>query len=197
MKRDRVLLVVLTAASIFAVTLGMRMAHSLFISAINTQTGLGLVAISFAFAVSQLMWGVSQPIAGAIADRYGAGRVIAGGILLVAVGNALIPFAGSTAALVFAVGILIACGAGASGPSQLLAAVARLIPPEKRAMASGIVNAGGSFGQFTLVPIALGVERPGGLDGHAMVAERAPRGDGAGCLGAAREGRRGARRVAR
>jgi predicted MFS family arabinose efflux permease len=157
MKRDRVLLVVLTAASIFAVTLGMRMAHSLFISAINTQTGLGLVAISFAFAVSQLMWGVSQPIAGAIADRYGAGRVIAGGILLVAVGNALIPFAGSTAALVFAVGILIACGAGASGPSQLLAAVARLIPPEKRAMASGIVNAGGSFGQFTLVPIALGL----------------------------------------
>ena len=51
---------------------------SLFISAINTHTGVGLLAISLAFAVAQLMWGVSQPIAGAIADRYGAGRVIAG-----------------------------------------------------------------------------------------------------------------------
>ena len=57
----------------------MRMAISLFIGPINTQTGLGLVAISLAFAVAQLVWGVSQPIAGAIADRYGAGRVIAGG----------------------------------------------------------------------------------------------------------------------
>ena len=77
-KRDHVLLVVVAAASIMALTFGMRMALSLFISAINTQTGVGLVAISLAFAVAQLMWGVSQPIAGAIADRYGAGRVIAG-----------------------------------------------------------------------------------------------------------------------
>jgi predicted MFS family arabinose efflux permease len=155
--RNRVLLVVLTAGTIFALSLGLRMAHALFISAINTDTGVGLVAISFAFAVSQLMWGVSQPIAGAVADRYGAGRVIAGGILLIALGNALIPFAGSATMLVFAIGIIIATGAGASGPSLLLAAVNRLIPPEKRAMASGIVNAGGSFGQFTLVPIAQGL----------------------------------------
>ncbi len=157
MTRDRVLVVVLTAGAVFAVSLGLRMAHALFLGDINTHTGVGLVAVSFAFAVSQLMWGVAQPFAGAIADRYGAGRVIAGGLLMIAVGNALIPFAGSTAMLVFAIGLLIACGAGASGPSVLLAAVTRLIPPEKRAMASGIVNAGGSFGQFTLVPVALGL----------------------------------------
>ena len=155
--RNRVLIVVLAAASIMAMMFGMRSSHSLFISAINTQTGVGLLAISLAFAVAQLMWGVSQPIAGAIADRYGAGRVIAGGILMIALGNALIPFAGSTALLVFVIGVLIAVGAGAGGVSIVLAAVARLLPPEKRAMASGIVNAGGSFGQFALVPIAQGL----------------------------------------
>jgi predicted MFS family arabinose efflux permease len=152
--RNRGLLVVFVAAWIMALMFGQRTALSLFISAINTHTGVGLLAISLAFAVAQLAWGVSQPIAGAIADRYGAGRVIAGGILMVALGNALIPFAGSTAMLVFVIGILIAAGAGAGGVSIVLAAVARLLPPEKRAMASGIVNAGGSFGQFTLVPVA-------------------------------------------
>jgi predicted MFS family arabinose efflux permease len=155
--RSGVLLVVLTAASIMAMTFGMRMSLALFISAINTHTGVGLVAVSFAFAVSQLMWGVAQPVAGAIADRYGAGRVIAGGILLIALGSALVPFAGSTTLLVFVIGILIALGAGAGGVSIVLAAVARLIPAEKRAVATGIVSAGGSFGQFTLVPIAQGL----------------------------------------
>ncbi len=157
MKRDHVLLVVAAAAALMALTFGMRMALSLFISAINTHTGVGLVAISLAFAVSQLMWGVSQPIAGAIADRYGAAKVIAGGLVMIGLGNALIPLAGSTAALVFFIGILIAVGAGAGGLSIVLAAVARLIPVEKRSMATGIVSAGGSVGQFTLVPVAQGL----------------------------------------
>jgi len=118
---------------------------------------VGLVAISFAFAVSQLMWGLAQPVASAVADRYGAGRVIATGVLLIGLGTALIPFAGSALALVFVIGFIIALGAGAAGVSIALAAVARLIPPEKRAMAIGIVSAGGSVGQFTLVPLAQGL----------------------------------------
>ncbi len=69
---NRALLVVLAAATIFGLALGLRMAHALFMSAINTHTGVGLIALSLAFAVSQLMWGVSQPLAGAIADRYGS-----------------------------------------------------------------------------------------------------------------------------
>jgi predicted MFS family arabinose efflux permease len=154
MKREHVILVVVAAASVLALALGMRVSLALFISAINTHTGAGLLAISFAFAVSQLVWGLAQPVAGAIADRYGAGRVIAGGILMIAAGYALVPAAGSAAMLVFVIGILIACGAGAAGTSIALAAVARLVPVEKRAMASGIVSAGTSVGQFTLVPLA-------------------------------------------
>jgi predicted MFS family arabinose efflux permease len=157
MTHRSVLLVIAAAAAIMALTFGSRMSLSLFISAINTQTGAGLVAISFAFAVSQLMWGLAQPVAGAVADRYGAGRVIAGGVLMIGLGTALIPFAHSAAMLVFVIGFVIALGAGAAGVAIALAAVARLIPPERRAMATGIVSAGGSVGQFTLVPLAQGL----------------------------------------
>ncbi len=162
MTRNRLVLILGAAAAICAFTFGIRMATGLFIGPINTQTGVGLVAISFAFGVAQLVWGVAQPIAGAIADRHGAGRVIAGGIVMVAAGTALIPFAGTTVALVFAIGVLIAAGAGAAGLSVLFGAIARLLPVEKRAMASGIVNAGGSFGQFTIVPLAQGLITWGG-----------------------------------
>jgi MFS family permease len=162
MTRGRMFLVLVAGAMLFGLTLGIRTATALFISAINTQTGIGLVAIGFAFGVAQLVWGVSQPIAGAIADRHGAGRVIAGGILMVAAGIALTPVAGTAVFLTFAIGVLVAGGAGAAGLSVLLAAMARLLPVERRAIASGIVNAGGSIGQFTLVPLAQGLITWGG-----------------------------------
>jgi len=72
----------------------------------------------------------------------------------VALGTFLIPFMTTTLGLVIAIGVLAAGGAGMAGPSVLMAATTRLIPPEKRGMATGIVNAGGSFGQFLFAPIA-------------------------------------------
>jgi predicted MFS family arabinose efflux permease len=160
--RNRFFLILAAGAAIFALSLGMRAALALFISSINTQTGMGLVAISFAFGLSQFVWGLAQPIAGAIADRQGAGRVLVGGMIMFAAGIALIPFAGTAITLAFVVGILVAAGAGAAGLSVVLAAMARLLPVEKRAMASGIVNAGGSLGQFTLVPLAQALINWGG-----------------------------------
>jgi predicted MFS family arabinose efflux permease len=144
----------LFGALVFGLMLGARQSQALFIGPINTATGLGIGAISLAFGVGQLMWGVAQPIAGALADRHGAGRVIAGGALLVALGTALTPLAQSQMGLVFAIGILAASGAGAAGPSVLMSAVGRLTPVEKRGLASGIVNAGGSMGQFLIIPLA-------------------------------------------
>jgi predicted MFS family arabinose efflux permease len=92
-----------------------------------------------------------------VADRIGAGRVLIVGVLLVALGTALIPHMSTTAGLIFAIGVLAAGGAGMAGPSVLMAATTRLVPPEKRGLASGIVNAGGSFGQFVFAPIAQGI----------------------------------------
>jgi predicted MFS family arabinose efflux permease len=162
MMRSRAVLILAAAAAITAVIFGIRMATGLFVGPINTQTGLGLVTISFAFGVAQLVWGLAQPVAGALADRHGTGRVIAGGILMVAAGTAMIPFADTAIALTFAIGILISAGAGAAGLSVLFSALARLLPAEKRAMASSIVNAGGSLGQFTIVPLAQGLITWGG-----------------------------------
>ena len=150
-------LVLLAAGGCFALTMGVRQSMGLFLGPINTHTGLGLASISLAFAFGQLWWGLTQPFAGMVADRIGAGRVIVCGVLMVAVGTALIPHMSSAAGLVFAIGVLAAGGAGIAGPSVLMAAATRLISPAQRGMATGIVNAGGSFGQFVFAPLAQGL----------------------------------------
>ncbi|WP_341892632.1 MFS transporter [Variovorax sp. YR752] len=152
-----VALVLLAAGGTFALTMGARQSMGLFLGNLNTSTGLGLASISLAFAFGQLWWGLTQPFAGMVADRVGAGRVLVAGVLLVALGTALIPFMTTTAGLILAIGVLAAGGAGMAGPSVLMAATTRLVPAEKRGMASGIVNAGGSFGQFVFAPIAQGI----------------------------------------
>jgi predicted MFS family arabinose efflux permease len=146
--------VLLAAAGTFALTMGTRQTMGFFLSPLNTATGLGLASISLAFAFGQLWWGLTQPFAGALADRLGAGWVLFAGILLVALGTVLTPLMTSTGGLIFAIGVLAAGGAGMAGPSVLMAATTRLIPPERRGLATGVVNAGGSFGQFLMAPIA-------------------------------------------
>jgi predicted MFS family arabinose efflux permease len=147
-------LVLLAAAGTFALTMGTRQTMGLFLSPLNTATGLGLASISLAFAFGQLWWGLTQPFAGAMADKIGAGRVLFIGALLVAAGTFITPYMTSTWGLILAIGVLSAGGAGMAGPAVLMAATTRLIPPERRGLAAGIVNAGGSFGQFALAPIA-------------------------------------------
>jgi MFS family permease len=104
-------------------------------------------------AVGQFTWGASQPIFGAIADRYGSARVIVVGGVLLAVGTALTPFASSQWMLLATIGFLSAAGAGAGSFSILIGATARRLPPEKRGFAAGFINAGGSFGQFLFAPL--------------------------------------------
>ena len=147
-------LVLLAAAGTFALTMGTRQTMGLFLSSLNTSTGLGLGSISLAFAFGQLFWGVTQPFAGAMADRVGAGRVLFVGALLVATGTFITPLMTTTGGLIFAIGVLAAGGAGMAGPAVLMAATTRMIPADRRGLATGIVNAGGSFGQFIMAPLA-------------------------------------------
>ncbi|MEO8653589.1 MAG: MFS transporter [Ramlibacter sp.] len=147
-------LVLLAAGGTFALTMGTRQTMGLFLSSVNTSTGLGLASISLAFAFGQLWWGLTQPFAGAMADKIGAGRVLFIGVLLVAFGTFITPFMTTTWGLILAIGVLSAGGAGMAGPAVLMAAATRLIPNEKRGLATGVINAGGSFGQFMMAPIA-------------------------------------------
>jgi len=146
---------IITAAGlVFALVFGVRQSVALFIGDINSATGLGIAAISLAFACAQLMWGITQPVAGAIADKYGTGRVIAAGAVLVMLGTVLTPHATTTWMLILLIGVVSAGGAGMAGMGVLMSAVARALPAEVRGLATGMVNAGGSFGQFLIAPLA-------------------------------------------
>jgi len=144
---------ILVASAVMMITTGTRLTSGLFLSPLNTATGLGVATISFVMAVAQLMWGVAQPVFGAVADKYGPGRVIALGGVMLALGTAATPFVGSEWALLLTMGFLSAAGAGAGSFSILIGATAQRLPPERRAFASGFINAGGSFGQFALAPL--------------------------------------------
>jgi len=145
--------VTLAAAGILMITMGARQSLGLFVSPINTSTGLGVVTISLALAVGQFMWGAIQPIAGAVADRYGPDKVLIGGLLILAAGSAVTPFMDSGFGLIVSLGLLMAIGSGAGSFSVLIGAAAQRLPVEARGTASGIINAGGSFGQFVFAPI--------------------------------------------
>jgi MFS family permease len=146
-------ILILAASAIMMITMGARLTSGLFLSPINTATGLGVASISFVMAVAQLMWGVAQPVFGAVADKYGPGKVIALGGVMLAAGTAATPFVDSQWALLLTMGILSAAGAGAGSFSILIGATAGRLPPERRAFASGFINAGGSFGQFVFAPL--------------------------------------------
>ena len=153
MKRDA-WVVILAAAAILMVTMGARQSLGLFISPLNTTTGLGIAAISLALAIGQFTWGAIQPIAGAVADRHGPGAVLIGGLVILAIGTALTPFMSSSFGLIVSLGLLSAIGSGAGSFSVLIGAAAQRLPAESRGTAAGVINAGGSFGQFVFAPIS-------------------------------------------
>ena len=146
-------LFMLTAAAILMITMGARQSLGLFVSPLNTHTGLGITTISLAMAIGQFVWGASQPIFGAMADRWGPVRVIVLGAPLLAAGSLLTTQVTSEWGLIVALGVLSAAGAGAGSFSILMGATAQHLPAERRAFASGFINAGGSFGQFVFAPL--------------------------------------------
>ena len=147
----------LAAAGILLITTGGRQTIGLFVAPIDQATGLGIVGISLAVAIGQFVWGAAQPFFGAVADRFGAGRVIVFGGILLAIGTTSVPFVHSEGELIGALGIVSAIGAGAASFSILIGSMMQRLPPERRSFAAGFVNAGGSLGQFVFAPIVQAV----------------------------------------
>jgi len=144
---------VITAATILLITMGARQTIGLFIAPLDAATGLGIVSISLAVAIAQFVWGLAQPVFGAVADRYGPGRVIAFGGIMLAIGTAATPFVRSEWQLIATLGIVSAFGAGAGSLSILIGSVMQRLSGERRSSAAGIINAGGSLGQFVFAPL--------------------------------------------
>ena len=153
MNHPGVWITTIMAASILMITMGTRQSMGLYVGPLNTDTGLGIVSISLAMAIGQFVWGAIQPIAGAFADKFGPRPVLLSGLLILVLGSALTPFVSSQLGLILTLGLLTAIGSGACSFSVLLGAVAQRMPATSRGTASGIINAGSSFGQFVFAPI--------------------------------------------
>jgi MFS family permease len=143
----------IAAAAILLITTGTRQVTGLFVLPIISTTGVSIAAVSFALAVGQFMWGAAQPVFGALADHFGAFRVLVFGSLLLAAGLALTPFVSTQGGLLVTLGVLSAAGAGAGSFSILIGGTARRLHASQRSFGAGVINAGGSLGQFVFAPV--------------------------------------------
>ena len=132
--------------------MGVRATFGLFMQPIGLENGWGRDVFSMAFAIQNLTWGIGAIAAGMLADRFGAGRTIAGAALLYALGLVLMRFAGSEVQLYLSAGVLVGLGQAGTTFPVILPVIARVVPLSQRSTALGIVSAGGSLGQFLIVP---------------------------------------------
>lgn len=152
---DRALLWVLVAASaITAISLGIRSTFGLFLTPVSEALSTNRAGFALAIAIQNLVWGFGQPVAGAIADRFGAPRVLAVGGGLYTLGVYGMSRSSTTTEFYLSGGLLVGVAMAAASFSVVLAAVGRLAPPERRTFAMGVTTAAGSLGQFILVPTA-------------------------------------------
>lgn len=157
------------SALILALSLGTRHGFGLFLSPMSSDFGWGREVFAFAIALQNLLWGLAQPFAGALADRYGSARIVVIGGVLYAAGLAMMSMADSPLSLSLSAGILIGIGLSGTSFSVLLSLVGRSLPPEKRSMGMGIASAAGSFGQFAMLPGTLGLIGGLGWSGALLV----------------------------
>ena len=145
-------LILMASAFLVVVTLGIRQSFGLFLLPATEAMGTGREVFSLATAMQNLVWGLVSPLAGAMADKFGAARVAAIGAICYAAGLLLMGIIVSPGGLLFGQ-IMVGIGLGSAGISIALGAVARATAPEKRSLALGMVTSIGSFGQFAVLPI--------------------------------------------
>ena len=137
------------------VSFGIRSSFGLFVDPISGSGGFnfGRETYAFAMAIQNLFWGIGQPIAGALSDRFGPWRVLAGGGVIFASGLALMTMTSDPLGFSISAGILIGLGMSGAGHNTVLAAFAQLMPVERRPWAMGLATAMASLGQFMVVPL--------------------------------------------
>jgi predicted MFS family arabinose efflux permease len=146
-------LAVACGALILTLATGLRATFGLFLKPVSVDLGVSREFFGFGLALQNLLWGAASPFLGSIADKYGTGRVIAFGALCYVAGLAVMGYATSGELMIIG-NVLIGVALAGSGFSVVLGAIGRAAPPEKRSVALGIITAGGSFGQFAVVPYA-------------------------------------------
>jgi MFS family permease len=153
MKSWRTPTVVLVCGGIIlTLAMGTRQGFGLFLQPMTLDHGWSRETFAFALALQNLIWGASQPFFGMIADRKGAGRVLAAGAALYATGLVLMAMSNTGWQFSLATGLFIGLAQGCTTFSIVFGVVSRIFPPERRSMALGLCSAAGSFGQFAMLP---------------------------------------------
>jgi MFS family permease len=149
------LLLVACGCLISMVSFGPRSSIGFFLAPLSDAHHWGRDVFAFALAIQNLLWGVGQPIAGAIADRFGAPRVLSAGAVLYALGLYLMAYSTTPAMLTLSAGVMIGFGLSGCAFTIVVGALGKLVPPEWRSTAFGFGTAAGSFGQFLFSPLAV------------------------------------------
>lgn len=144
-------MVVVAAGVIVGVTMGLRQVAGLYMPPVTLELGIGREPFSTAMAVANLLWGVASIFAGAFADKFGAGRVIVGGLLLMMAGNYAMYAAQSGADLMWS-GVLLGLGVGGCGLSVMVGVIARATTPEQRTAAIATLGIASGIGNFIAFP---------------------------------------------
>jgi predicted MFS family arabinose efflux permease len=139
---------------VLILSFGIRTSFGLFLSPMSADLGWGREVFAFAMALQNLLWGVAQPFAGAIADRYGSGRVVFVCAIMYVVGLVLMAQASTPLELTMSNGVLIGIALSGTGFPVILAVVSRSVSEERRSMFLGLASAGGSSGQLLMVPVS-------------------------------------------
>lgn len=145
--------VLLCGAAIVTLSMGIRHGFGLWLQPITMERGWTRETFAFALAVQNLAWGLAGPFAGALADRFGALRVLVAGALLYAGGLVLMAMATSGLAFTGSAGLLLGLAQSGTTYAIVYGVIARQVAPEKRSWAMGVTAAAGSFGQFLMVPV--------------------------------------------
>lgn len=145
---------ILCAAAIVTLAMGVRQAFGLFLRPIAMDLEIGRQAFGLAIALQNLMFGLIQPFVGAWADKHGAGKVILGGALLYVAGLGLTTLASGFLGLTVTLGGMVGLSMAGVTFVVVIGAVGRVVPADKRTLAFGLITAGGSVGQFLIVPAA-------------------------------------------
>ena len=148
---------VLAGGVVMGLALGVRHVQGLFLLPMTQDRGWTRESFAFAMAVQNLVWGLAQPFTGMVADRWGAARVVAAGLVLYALGLLGMAQAQSSLALVVACGVCIGVALSGTGFGVVYGALSRLVAPERRGWALGLAGAVGGVGQFVLVPATQGL----------------------------------------
>ena len=154
MRQSKFLLLMLVAGTIVAASMGIRQSFGVFLQPVVTDLELTRTTFGLAIAIQNLIWGLAQPFAGMLADKYGSFRVLIIASLLYIIGLVLTAYTSSATGLYLSLGVLVGLAMSGTTFTVVLSAVGRLVAPEKRSLAFGIVSAGGSIGMFSFVPLS-------------------------------------------